>query len=294
MRKTTVLVLASSILTASMALAATSETILDNNSTAAATTGTSTETTAGTPTETTTAAPAPAITQPLADTSKPAAPTTENPATNTVNTATPTTKTITLYTAPDTKASVAAKATASSDLIPIFYPPNSTWVKVADPSNGNVGWVEIDTLKRLDLWPTAQGMMQRKVITTTTEQSTNGPIYKVVEYSSGPQKLTPAQANALIAKVQAQQEQVNAAFQSSMQSMLNQMHQLTNESFSYFPMMQPIIVVPVAAEAAPAVQTVATGTGEDTAQKSSWWQQFKAKFNSEPAAISASAESSKS
>lgn len=55
---------------------------------------------------------------------------------------------IPLYQAPDAKSAVAANVQAGQRLIPIYRSnQHSNWVKVADPSNGKVGWLQISQPK---------------------------------------------------------------------------------------------------------------------------------------------------
>ena len=60
-----------------------------------------------------------------------------------------TSKGITLYEQPDSKSKVVGTIAAGNALIPIFRQNN--WLKVADPSNGNVGWVSNETLSQPNL-----------------------------------------------------------------------------------------------------------------------------------------------
>lgn len=51
-------------------------------------------------------------------------------------------KTIPLYEQPENNAKVVGSVDTSVGIISIFAPEKSAWVKVADPRNGNVGWIK--------------------------------------------------------------------------------------------------------------------------------------------------------
>lgn len=54
---------------------------------------------------------------------------------------------INLYDSPTDTAKITGTIDLAAGIIPIFTPPNSTWTKVADPANGNTGWVKNSELK---------------------------------------------------------------------------------------------------------------------------------------------------
>lgn len=56
-------------------------------------------------------------------------------------------KTINLYEAPkDNNNKVIGTADSEAGIIPIFTPQGSSWIKIADPRNGNVGWAKSSDL----------------------------------------------------------------------------------------------------------------------------------------------------
>lgn len=54
---------------------------------------------------------------------------------------------INMYDTPVDTAKVSGTIDLANGVIPIFSPPNSEWTKVADPTNGNTGWVKNSELK---------------------------------------------------------------------------------------------------------------------------------------------------
>ena len=54
--------------------------------------------------------------------------------------------TLSLYQNPDSKSNVIASVKEGQAIIPIFH--HGDWIKVGDPSNGNVGWVTKEALQK--------------------------------------------------------------------------------------------------------------------------------------------------
>lgn len=54
---------------------------------------------------------------------------------------------IKLYEEPKDQAKVVGSIDLAAGIIPIFTPKNSDWIKVADPRNGNTGWVKSGDMK---------------------------------------------------------------------------------------------------------------------------------------------------
>lgn len=50
--------------------------------------------------------------------------------------------TVTLHLEPKTDSPAVASVDLSQGIVPIYTPTGSDWVKVADPKNGNVGWIK--------------------------------------------------------------------------------------------------------------------------------------------------------
>src|SRR5579862_9418067 len=89
-------------------------------------------------------------------------------------------KSINLYDQPKADGKVVNTVDSNTGIITIFKPKEGEWVKVADPRNGNVGWVKLADLKGVGV--------QFNVI-----QSGDGlHSYQVIEYD-GNTVLTPEQ-----------------------------------------------------------------------------------------------------
>ena len=70
---------------------------------------------------------------------------------------------IKLYTKPSTRASVVTKINPLKNLVPIYQ--KGAWVKVGDPENGDVGWININEYQSA----------VRKL--TGTQEKTQNPIF---------------------------------------------------------------------------------------------------------------------
>lgn len=152
-------------------------------------------------------------------------------------------KNIDLYDQPKADGKVVGKIGSEAGIIPIFTPKDSTWVKVADPRNGNVGWI-----KSTDLNSNGTSF------TFTQSVFNNGtsahPQSYVIQFG-GPQKISPEQAQAMYKQMQTRQE----ALQRDMQSMINGMYKSPNVPT---PIFVPVIMVPQSA--VPAINQTQTLT----------------------------------
>src|SRR3990167_4854135 len=95
--------------------------------------------------------------------------------------------TINLRQEPKDQSKVIGIIDLSKGVIPIYVPKNSQWTKIADPRNGNTGWVKNDELK------TSSG----KIITFSQQVSENDNGQTIQMMQSSGQILTPAQKKKL-------------------------------------------------------------------------------------------------
>lgn len=141
---------------------------------------------------------------------------------------------IIMYSKPNAQ-TIVEKLPGDAALVPIFQ--NKKWVKVGDPANGNVGWVNKKQLRK------AREAFYRPDIQTIyihSDQSSNGkPQLNIVAYKNG-QKLSQEQAQRLYEKVRKQQmhemKHMRRMFDHELISM--------RQSFQMMPVFQPMIVLP--------------------------------------------------
>ncbi len=149
-------------------------------------------------------------------------------------------KPLSLYAQPVLGAKVADTVDTASGMILIYTTKDGNWVKVANPKNGNVGWVP------------AKSLNQSGVIQSTFAYSA-GPLeggktagtYQVFRFGGegAPDK---AATDAMLKRVESQQLRVRQ----SMQHMMLEMDQLMKQQWhlfneDIFPMAMPVVLVPV-------------------------------------------------
>lgn len=137
-----------------------------------------------------------------------------------------------LYDQPNDKAKIVATIPAGQAVMPIFN--QGDWIKIADPSNGNVGWVEKKMLNQ-------QGFPSIYV-QTSGEKSKNGQSseYQVIQLSI-PSK---DQIQAIMQNFQVQQKQFQQLFNQMMQQNISEVNRMIKIQPEVVPVMQPVILMP--------------------------------------------------
>lgn len=151
-------------------------------------------------------------------------------------------KEISLYEQPKADAKVVGAVDLATGIIPIYTPKEGEWVKVADPKNGNVGWIKSSELSATD-------SLQTTVTVRQSPQNTNkeSSAYQIMQYSQ-PKKLTMDEAQAITKQMQAQ-----TMFESvhrSMHQMINDMNRMFDNDWYFMhnrhvPVIMPLVIVPV-------------------------------------------------
>lgn len=163
-------------------------------------------------------------------------------------------KEINLYEQPKADAKVLGKVDLTAGIIPIYTPDQSEWVKVADPRNGNVGWVKTTDLNSAG------------TAVTFTQKFFGGDkggaqSYQMFNYGQ-PQKMTPQQVQDTMQKMQIQQRALEESLQNAVQQMMDQINKLSggtlNVKPSNYPLIMPIVIVPQQKETKPTQTTPTT------------------------------------
>lgn len=153
---------------------------------------------------------------------------------------------IKLYEKPNDSAKVVTSLQAGTQLLPIYYPKQGNWIKVANPKNGDVGWVKISDLNGET---TANGVVETQKV--MVQPGKGYQIYREEQANAAdpnaPQAIDPEKVQLMMNQMQQKATQM----QQSMQEVLNNMVQqidtmqkaLGNESANG-QTMQPMIVVP--------------------------------------------------
>lgn len=142
-------------------------------------------------------------------------------------------KTINLLEEPKDNAKVTGTVDLSAGIIPIFTPKDGLWIKIADPRNGNTGWV-----KRSDLKDASGNIMQ---VQQSVSEDKSGNKVQSVEMSYGNAQLTPEQKKAM-------QQQIPADSLKLMQENLQQMQKVYQQQLE---IMQKMGFPPVPGVTAP-------------------------------------------
>lgn len=127
-------------------------------------------------------------------------------------------QTLPLFEQPDATAKVVGSADLSAGIIPIFTPANNKeWMKIADPRNGNVGWIKTNEISK----GTSSVTFTQKII--SSDEGPKG--YHVMQFGT-PMQVQPLdksqsreQLNALIKRIEIEQQSLQNSFQSIVKDM---------------------------------------------------------------------------
>lgn len=149
-------------------------------------------------------------------------------------------KSINLYAEPQDSAKVVSTLDPKVGMIPIYTPEKSDWIKVADPRNGNVGWVKA---KDLNAENTTEYTFTQRFMNTGAAPQT----YQIIQFG-GPNKMTPEQIQLQLKQNEQKQQQLQENINKAMQDMINDMNKFYHWNSQWLnnnvPFVMPIIVVP--------------------------------------------------
>ncbi|MDR1057111.1 MAG: SH3 domain-containing protein [Coxiellaceae bacterium] len=91
--------------------------------------------------------------------------------------------TLNIYERPETNSKVVASLTKGKQLIPIFYTDKKDWVKVANPQNGDVGWVQVNKLKSPIIITQVNGSEVQQQIVTIQDNKGKEPTVCISHHS---------------------------------------------------------------------------------------------------------------
>lgn len=145
-------------------------------------------------------------------------------------------KTINFYSEPNDKAKSSGTIDLEAGIIPIFTLKKSEWIKVADPRNGNVGWVKNNDLSN-------NNTTEYSFIQHFMQTGKNPQVYQIIQFGT-PQKLPTEQLQAFVKQQQLQQQQIQQNIRQLVEDM-NKFYQRNMPGFSAIPFTIPVIIVPV-------------------------------------------------
>lgn len=148
--------------------------------------------------------------------------------------------TLNLYEQPAQNAKVVGTIDPSKGVMLIYTPKDSEWVKVADPQNGNVGWI-----KQVDLGK------DTPTVTFTHRTLDNGKgteTYELIK-TGNPLNLTDEQIKQNLERFEAHQKAMNESLQKSYQDMMKNFNIIFQEQYKYlqennFPFLAPVTPPP--------------------------------------------------
>lgn len=112
-------------------------------------------------------------------------------------------------------------------------------MKIGNPTNGDVGWAKSEDLNGSD----ANSSFTFTQRTITNGKSNTPQTIQFIEYGK-PKKLTDAQAQEALQKIQLQQR----SMQNAIQNMVNQMNTMYNMDWNSagggYPIIMPVMIIP--------------------------------------------------
>jgi hypothetical protein len=121
-------------------------------------------------------------------------------------------KTINLLESPQDNAKVTGTVDLASGIIPVFTPKEGDWIKVANPVNGDVGWI-----KKTDLKDSKGNIIS--VQQQVSEDKSGGKTQSVQMSYGNPASMTPEQKKKMEQTMMMQQQNVQQSMQLIQQNM---------------------------------------------------------------------------
>lgn len=91
---------------------------------------------------------------------------------------------LTIHEKPDTTSKAVATIDNDKQLIPIIYTDKKDWVKIANPQNGDVGWIETSKFKGPLISTQVNGSNVKQQIIINKEGKDKKPnVYTVIQYT---------------------------------------------------------------------------------------------------------------
>lgn len=137
-----------------------------------------------------------------------------------------------IYQDNSTQSKVVGELKQNMTVIPIFYSKNM--VKIANPKNGDVGWVNKQALSNTSI--------RVPIIMHHHGKNADQSSYEVITYSNN--QLTPQQTEALMQRLNRQEYRMQRLMAEDFQMMQDQFNDPFFNNMSMPVLLQPIIVMP--------------------------------------------------
>lgn len=182
-----------------------------------------------------------------------------------------------IFEQPKAKAKLVGSITGGTQIIPVYYPNGGDWLKVANPKNGQVGWVKLSDLKGQSTLPGLQEVRFNQRFEKTQTTDGKPEVVRIIEYK-GPNQLSSQEIKTLVREMQTRQSQIDGTMQLMMRAMMQDLNHFARrdvlsfeDDFFTFPFIQPMLIVPQQGDADKVVV-------KEPPVKTGWWQTVKSKL----------------
>lgn len=154
---------------------------------------------------------------------------------------------VSIFEKASTRSKIVQKINPFTHLVPFFS--KDGWVKVGDPKNGKVGWVNLAQLKK-SRSEFSKANIRTVFVNVEQSKKNKKPTVNIVAYQNG-KKVDKKEAEKLYKKIvkndQLLQRQFNQQFQQDEQQFppfgFNQFPAFAQQGFEFFPGFQPIVII---------------------------------------------------
>jgi hypothetical protein len=148
---------------------------------------------------------------------------------------------ISMYDQPTDKAKVIGSVDLAAGIIPIYTPKDSNWIKIADPKNGNTGWVKSSDLS-------SNGSSSFSFSTRfISGDGSKKPGYQIIQIGG---ENSNKDFQTEMVKLQQQQAAIQQSVNKSINNMVDDMNRLYKQyqqmmNSTGMPVVMPVMLVPV-------------------------------------------------
>jgi hypothetical protein len=144
-------------------------------------------------------------------------------------------KILDVYDQPKDNAKITGKIDTEVGIVPIYTPKGSAWIKVANPANGDVGWIKQASLETPGAMTSSFSFSQQ-----VSNNHGKGPQTFIIQYGT-PKQLPPDQAQRMLKQIQDNQAAIQHSMQKVMDNIFQNMHQ---QEWGNYPIVMPVVILP--------------------------------------------------
>ena len=139
-------------------------------------------------------------------------------------------KSLPLYTTADASSKVVTNLTQDQNLIAIYK--QGSWIKVANPQTGDIGWVNQNDLTNASTQP---GPVVHRYVVRQKDANGKTQRYEVTEFTTGPQMMSDQDAQKFVSRMQQQQQQMQNDMNNMMGDMMRNFGDMQKMFWNNFP-----------------------------------------------------------